>query len=294
MASIKLTQRGFTLIEVLIAMTLGLILVGAVVSFLLNSSQNIRQGQQQAESVSRGQQMLNRIVEEIKEAAIVKPPLFSLSVNWDILPMLPYGAFELYPYADTSGGTPTPVVPAARKFVSQVGENLDPLLKWYPNPQKNMAESNSLVLYKTPSPGVGNLGVVERITLHLDRTDPDNGKLLREVQSPITGGGATKFQVSPVPEVRTMADGVEQIQFTYPEFEDAMHPDKSGPIDPSGIHDRLNQMVTAQGEKTTQGYINQNWRKTIGIRLVMQGAVMPGGRRATGIELKTEVRLRSE
>jgi prepilin-type N-terminal cleavage/methylation domain-containing protein len=288
MASIKISQRGFTLIEVLIAMTLGLILVGALVSFLLNSSQNIRQGQQQAESVSRGQQMLNRIVEDIKESAVGTPPLFPLAVNWAQLPILPYMAFELYPYADTSGATATPTTPAARKFATQVGENTNPVLKWYPNAVGNPAQSNSLVFYKTPSPGVGSVGLVERITLRLDRTDPNNGKLLREVQTPINGSGATKFQTTPVPEVRTMADGVEQIQFTYPEFERAMV------ANPSGLHDQLNQMVIAQGERVTQGYINQNWRKTIGIRLVMQGAVMPGGRRATGIELKTEVRLRSE
>jgi prepilin-type N-terminal cleavage/methylation domain-containing protein len=287
MASIKLSQRGFTLIEVLIAMTLGLILIGAVVSFLLNSSQNIRQGQQQAESVSRGQQTLNRIVEDIKESAIGAPPLFPIAVNWAQLPMPPYMAFELYPYADTSGLAATPTTPAARKFASQVGENTNPLLKWYPNPVGNPVESNSLVFYKTPSPGVGSVGLVERVTLRLDRTDPNNGKLLREVQSPV-GSGATKFQLNPTPEIRTMADGVELIQFTYPEFERAMAPD------PAGLHDQLNQMVTAQGERVTQGYINQNWRKTIAIRLVMQGAVMPGGRRATGIELKTEVRLRSE
>lgn len=270
-------QRGLTLIEVLIAITIGVVVLGAAIAFLMNSSQLIRKGQESTEHTTRAQQAINAMVKELKTVHIDEPILFAVSPDWDDLPALPYGAFELSPYPDTAGQVVTPAVPALRKFASQVGETAL-TLKWYPNPD-TPDESNSLVFYKAPAPGPGGTSNIERITYRLT----GEGRLIREVQQPLSST-SVRFFSNPTPSFRALADEVAVVQFTYPEFERRLD---------AALESQLDDLLSDQGLAAQTRFINENYRKIIGIRLVMRGA-QQGNKQTPGVELNTEVRLRSE
>ena len=157
------------------------------------------------------------------------------------------------------------------RFLSQAGAT-DITHKWYPNPTGD--ESNSLVFYRAPAPGPGGTSTIERVTYRLrDR------KLYREVQSPIAAGG-NSFYSGPTPVSTVLTDDVQLIQFTYPIFEQQMS---------AALDTQLLALATAD----RIAFINENFRKVIGIRIVLGGGQITG-QELKGIELKTEVRLRSE
>jgi len=270
------TQRGMTLIETLLALVLGSLILAAAVAFLNDSSRTIRIGQENTKNTTRAQQALNAMVKELKSVNIAEPLLYPITPAWSDLPALPYTAFELSPYPTTAGQVVVPATPALRKFSSQVGETaLD--LKWYPK-TADLKEDNSLVFYKAPAPGPGETSTMERITYRLD-----GERLVREVQRPLTSS-STSFQSSPAPEVRLLADEVETIQFTYPEFERRLD---------AALDTQLTGLLNDEGADAMTRFINENYRKIIGIRLVMKGA-RHGTKEFPGVTLTTEVRLRSE
>ncbi|PIQ28203.1 hypothetical protein COW36_04805 [bacterium (Candidatus Blackallbacteria) CG17_big_fil_post_rev_8_21_14_2_50_48_46] len=275
-------QQGFTLIEALVALTIGLTLLSILIGFLLNTSKNIQLGQEQARSTSVAQLALSRITKEIKGSSIEAPSLFALTPNWPQLPALPYTAVEVYPYPTTAGTLTDPTVPAARKFFSQATPS-DIYHKWYPN---SADESNSLVYYAVPAPGVGNTATVERISYRLDTANPANYKLVREVQRPIIAS-SFNFQSSPAPIRSVLAERVQLLQFTYPEFERAMQ------AQGAALDTLLTNIQTNQGNAALISYINSRYRQVIGIRLIIGGSPLNATSFRKGIELTTEVRLRS-
>lgn len=275
-------EQGMTVIETLIALTIGLTMLSALVGFFLKTSENIRLGEEQARNTARAQQVLARMVKEIKGSASEAPALFALSPNWHLLPALPYNALELTPYPATAGNVISPAVPAARKFLSQASP-VDIYHKWYP---KSQTESNSLVFYNIPPPGPGNTAQVERITYRLDTTLPGNVKLVREVQRPIYST-STSFSSNPTPLRTVLAERVQLLQFTYPDFERAMQ------AQGSALDNQLNQIQSNQGYAALVEYLNTRFRQTIGIRLILGGAPLHATQYRKGIELTTEVRLRN-
>lgn len=270
------------MIEVLLALTIGLTLLSALVTFLINTSQNIRLGEEHARNTARAQQVLARMTKEIKGSASEAPSLFALSPNWTVLPALPYLALELTPYPVTAGSVISPAVPAARKFLSQATP-VDIYHKWYP---KSQTESNSLVFYSIPAPGPGHTAQVERITYRLDTTLAGNFKLVREVQRPVISS-STSFSASPTPQRTVLAERVQLLQFTYPDFERAMQ------AQGATLDSQLTDIQTNQGNAALVAYLNTQFRQTIGIRLILGGAPLNATQYRKGIELTTEVRLRN-
>lgn len=271
-----MNQRGFTLVEALMALVIGGVLLAAAMMFLNSTSKTIGIGEKNTKNTSTAQQALSRMVKEIKGMNVDTPPLYSVTPVWTTLPALPYNSLEIFPYPNTAGTVAVPTVPAARLFASQ-SSPADIFHKWYPNPNGN--EANSLVFYKAPAPGPGGTANVERISYRLD----DQHRLIREVQRPIIAGSLA-FQTSPVPERRILSEEVETIQFTYPQFERAMN---------STLDTDLTTLQTNEGYSALQVFINQSFRNIIEIRIVMQGG-SSGGKDFQGVELKTEVRLRNE
>ena len=232
-------------------------------------------GQDSAENTAVAQQLLSRITREIKSASVLRPRLLATTPAWDTLPALPYTAKELYPYPSTAGVVIDPAYPAARWFGSQSASDI--YHKWYPNPDGG--GSNSLVFYKAVPPGPGGTSTIERVSYRLD----SKNQLIKEVQRPLLST-STSFQSSPTPERTVLAKEVQSIAFTYPVFERQMN---------AALDTQLTAMQTAQGAAATQSFISDNYRKIIGIRVVMQGPRI-GNKNKPGIELETEVRLRSE
>jgi Tfp pilus assembly protein PilW len=277
----RYSERGLGLIEVLLALTVGLVVLSGLVAFLLSTSKNMNLGQEQARNTSTAQQVLLRLSNDIKGAATQAPPLFALTPNWGVLPALPYTAVELTPYPDTAGSVVSPAVPAARRFTSQAGATAL-ALKWYPN---STTESNSLVFYRVPPPGPGQTARVERVTWRLDTAQAQNFKLIREVQTPIVSGSLS-FQSNPTPQRTVLAERVQLLQFTYPDFERAIQ------AGGTTLDTSLTAIQTAQGYPALARYLNTHFRQTIGIRLVLGGAARSATQTRKGIELTTEVRLR--
>ncbi len=269
-------QRGISIIELLIALVIGLTILSAASAFLFRTSRTIQMGEQDTKNTSRAQQVLSRMTREIKSISVAAPPLYNVSLPWANLPALPYSALELTPYANTAGSIDLPTVPAARKFSTQATPG-DIYHKWYPNPTAN--ESNSLVFYRAPAPGPGGTSIIERVTYRLLA----NGDLLREVQRPMIAT-SVNFQNTPVPQRSVLAKEVLSIQFRYPSFEQAMN---------ASLDTQLTTIQTNDGNAALNRFINDNFRKGIAIRIVMSGAVR-GGTPRPGVELSTEVRLRSE
>ncbi|MGE3727183.1 MAG: PilW family protein [Candidatus Sericytochromatia bacterium] len=278
----RLQEKGFSVIEMLIGLTIGLTMLTALVVFFMNTQKNMMLGQEHARTTSQAQLVLARMTKEIKGSASEAPSLFALSPNWASLPALPYTAVELQPHPPTAGVVVSPGVPAARKFLSQATPS-DIYHKWYPNSSN---ESNSLVFYLVPPPGPGNTAVVERVTYRLDNTNPNNIKLLREVQRPVVGG-SNSFQATPTPQRTVLAERVQLLQFTYPDFSRAM--DSQG----ASLDTQLTDIQTNQGNAALVEYLNQQYRQVIGIRLILGGSPLNAGQFRKGIELTTEVRLRN-
>ena len=263
------------------ALTVGIVILSGLVGFLFKTSKNINLGQDQARNTSTAQQVLLRLSNDIRGAATQAPSLFALSPNWSTLPALPYTAVELSPYPDTSGSVAVPAVPAARRFASQAGATAL-TLKWYPN---SASESNSLVFYRIPPPGPGNTATVERVTWRLDTSQAQNFKLVREVQSGIVSTSLS-FQSNPTPQRTVLAERVQLLQFTYPDFERAIQ------AGGSTLDTSLTAIQTNQGYPALAQYLNSNFRQTLGIRLILGGAPRSSTQFRKGIELTTEVRLR--
>lgn len=276
------------MVELLVALTLGLVMLSVVVAFFFNTSRTITMGQKQAQAQNKAELALQKMVQAIKGANTEPPPLFAFSPAWNQLPALPYMAGELSPYPTTSGIAVEPTVPAARKFAAQLSLT-DKDHKWCPNPDQDPSESNSLVFYHAPQPGPGNTAQVERITYRLEATSPNQGRLIKETQRPITSA-SLNFASSPAPTREVIVDNVLSVQFTYPLLLDRLQ--QPSPVG-SDFHDDLNTMQTTQGNDVLQGYLNQGFRKIIKIHLVIAGAERQGTP-MRGIELETEVRLRNE
>lgn len=269
------TQKGISLVETLVAVVIGIGILGAAMGFFMQTSRSIKMGQESAENTSVAQQLLLRITREIKAASVLRPRLFATTPVWDTLPALPYTAKELYPYPSTAGLVIDPAYPAARWFATQTASDI--YHKWYPNP--DAGGSNSLVYYKAVAPAPGGASTIERVTYRVD----SKNQLLKEVQRPLLTA-STSFQSSPTPVRTVLAKEVEMIAFTYPVFERQMN---------AALDTQLTAMQTLQGAAATQSFISENYRKIIGIRVVMQGPRI-GNKTKPGIELTTEVRLRSE
>ncbi len=270
----KQQERGISIVEALIALVIGLGVLSAGIGFFVKTTRTIQIGQENAENTAVAQQVLARMTREIKAAAVSQPRLFNATPVWSNLPALPYTAKELTPYPNTAGVVIDPAAPAARKFSAQSASGIEN--KWYPNPEAG--GSNSLVFYKALPPAPGGTTQIERVTYRLDGTE-----LIKEVQRPLSAS-SNNFQNSPAPLRNVMAKEVSEIQFTYPIFMQQMN---------AALDTQLTDIQTNQSPAEAQRFMNENYRKVIGIRIVMQGARI-GNDIKPGIELTTEVRLRSE
>ncbi|PKL76877.1 MAG: hypothetical protein CVV27_08075, partial [Candidatus Melainabacteria bacterium HGW-Melainabacteria-1] len=97
-------QRGFSMIELLVALVIGSALLAAGVAFMMRTGNTIRIGQEQTENTSRAQQVMSRMVKELKGVNVDAPPLFNVAPAWNSLPALPhYSHLELPSYAATAG-----------------------------------------------------------------------------------------------------------------------------------------------------------------------------------------------
>lgn len=270
-------NTGVTIVELLVAITLSLIVLTALITFFFRGSKLMQIGQDQARVPAMAQFVLNKMVKDLESANTQAPTILGITeVTWNALLALPYSSVELYPYPDTAGTITLPAAPAARKFSSQVGMT-DKFHRWYPNPNPNANENpnpdknsdvaNSLVFYKLDS------GNIVRITYRIDSFN----NVIREQQN----SPGTSF-TSPAPQVQRLLENVKYIQFTYPVFEQEM---ARTDID---FESTLYAMTTTIRES----YINQNYRKTIGIKISIFGATI-GQTKIKALDLATQVMVRN-
>lgn len=285
---------GFTMIEVLVGLVLGIMVLGGLVLFLFQTSGGVQKGINHGQITSKAQQALDRMAGELKNANTEAPQLLDLGVtlsnDWANLPHLPYLRIEIVPYQNVSGSTVMPTAPAARHFLHQSSTS-DPYHSWYPNPFENYGESdqmytlesNSIVFYKINRPAPGQSATVSRVTYRTlaDPNDASNLRLIREEQQPMTPT-SNYFHNTPNPQTQVLAEQVLSMHFTYPDLIKHME-DTNG-----DYQDDLLAMNATDREEV----LNSQFRKEIALRLVLKGAKV-GNERVKGIELKTEVKVRN-
>jgi prepilin-type N-terminal cleavage/methylation domain-containing protein len=286
-------KKGFSLIELLITLTLGVIVLTALMSFFFRTSKVIDKDQNRVKDLNQLQFVLNKIVEEVKSANTLLPDNGTALTqsSWNQLPHLPYGRTFTSIIVDPDNSLPriSPYYPLAYNFPSQAGQS-GTEHGWYPKPSSE-DESNQLVFYK-----IEKDGSVTRILyyLEIDQKDYNSAKtylLKKRIQKNITSTSTNYFVNDSSVSENTILAGVKSLQFTYPLIENFL--DSSSPEYNASLKSQLLSLNGTLSEKIhKQNELLNKYRNIIGIKIKIAGEQI-GNKRATALELSTEVNVRN-
>lgn len=297
-------QKGFTLIEVLIGGTIGIMVLSALLMFFLGSSKMIQNQQGLVKDSSELQFVMNKISEDIKDANTEAPTAnSSLSSNdWLNLPSLCY----IRPF-NTSFNNPicqqalssypkeSPTYPVAYQFQWQSGLVGDPN-GWYPKINTASPEdSNQLGFYKMVN------GRVSRI-LYFTEPDPafpvgQNVFRLRRKQQIDIISSSDKY-IDPLLQTteNTIISGIKLAQFTYPSLIKKL--DSTSTEYDSNLFTTLNDLIASELDIAKRAYMQSElmnkYRSIIGIKIAVAGPLSKKtNTRVTSFGLYTEVNVRN-
>lgn len=286
-------KKGFSIIELLITLTLGIIVLTALMSFFFRTSKAIDRDQNRVKDLNQLQFVLNKIVEDIKESNTLLPDNGTALTqsSWNQLPHLPYGRTftNLIIDPDNSVSRISPYYPLVYNFPLQAGQS-GTEQGWYPKFSDD-DESNQLVFYK-----VEPNGTVTRILyyLELDSKDYNSAKtylLKKRIQKGIISTSTNYFDNTTSYSENKILSGVKSLQFTYPVIERIL--DSSSPEYNSALRTELLGVTGTLSEKIhKQNDLLNKYRNIIGIRIKIAGEQI-GNKRATALELSTEVNIRN-
>lgn len=286
-------KKGFSIIELLITLTLGIIVLTALMSFFFRTSKAIDRDQNRVKDLNQLQFVLNRIVEEVKSANTLLPDNGTAltQTSWNQLPHLPYGRTftSIIIDPDNSVSRISPYYPLAYNFPLQAGQSgteqgLYPIFS-------NEDESNQLVFYK-----VEPNGTVTRILyyLELDSKDYNSAKtylIKKRIQKGIISTSTNYFINDNSVSEHTILSGVKSLQFTYPVIEKILV--SSSPEYNSALRTELLGVTGTLSEKIhKQNNLLNQYRNIIGIKIKIAGEQI-GNKRSTALELSTEVNIRN-
>ena len=320
----KKIKNGFTLIELLIGLTLGILVLTALVSFFFRTSKLVENEQKMVKDLSQLQFVMNKIVQDIKNANTQAPAVKQYNtgtstydgidaIDWAKLPYMPYGrpfAVSIYQPPATTYPKDIPTYPLAYNFpVFQSGKTSTED-GWYPeeDPAYMEKESNELAFYKIE----GNN--IVRILYYLDEdpaypNPPKVYRLKRKKQFITITALKNIADPNPFPNDYLPNPGMTEdivltnlklVQFTYPLLTTKMA--KSGDanynadlVDTALISRVENIMATEPDVIMKERRISLElipFRNIINIKLVTAGPQI-GNERAKALELSTEVNIRN-
>ncbi len=303
-------QRGFSIVELLIGVSIGIIVLTGLLSFFFRTSKMISGEQNSAKRISQVQFVLNMLAEDIKESNSQAPSTGSTvtPANWAALPYMTYfrifdysGNFPILQPPDTTFAKEFPTYPVAYVFNSQAGQVGLPN-GWFPKPTVNTSdpqfpESNQLAFYKV----VGNQ--ISRV-LYYTEEDPNpdyalvkswtntyaRPERLRRIQQTGILSTSTNFIDTTITTSRNdiLLSNVKAIQFTYPVLTQRL----SNTLDPLYISVNTATDPTPAKIPYLQSGLMNTFRNIIGIKILMAGQPI-GNNLSTAFELNTEVNVRN-
>lgn len=310
---IRITAKGFTLTELMVGLSIGIVVLTGLMSFYFRSSKIIGEQQSVIKDLNQLQFVINKIVQDIKESNTQAPGTGSSSVTPSMWGALPYMGHGRTFNPDLSSYQPSlvypkefPTYPVAYNFPVYQSGKTGTSEGWYPRQDPNTEindltrECNQLVFYKVKD------NKIIRIMYYTDplTTYPLNPlqlyKLKRRVQmQPISTGVILKDNDSTSQESTILSD-VKFIQFSYPLLTQKL----STPSDPeynSNLYDlnlrtKLIDLIStepdAQKIPYLQSILMNEFRNNIKIRVAIAGPQI-GNKRTTAFELSTEVMVRN-
>lgn len=286
--------RGFTLTELLIGLSIGIVVLTGLMSFYFRSSKMIGEQQAIVKSLSQLQFVMNRIVEDIKSANTEAPGTGTsvTPADWNNLPYLGFGitySDNLEPYQPPSSSPKEiPTYPRAYNFPSQ--KFLTGSSTWFPETSSSIdpLESNQLAFYK-----VINNQIV-RVLYYTEPESPYSFKLKRKVQYPPASTGF-RFDInSPLTTDGVILSDIKSIQFTYPVLSKKL--DASSSEYDITLKSNLDSVNTIEMDASKVPFRQSNimnfYRDTIKIHIVTAGPQI-GNKRINAFELSTEVKIRN-
>lgn len=299
------TLKGFSIVELLVGLSIGIIVLTGLMSFFFRTSKMISSEQNSVKTLSQLQFIMNRMIQNIKEANTELPGTGTTLTSsvWSQLPHLPYCRTftQIITEPDNSKPRISPYYPVAYNFPFFQSGKTGTSDGWYPktdtsNPEtaREKPESNSLAFYK-----IDNLGRVTRV-LYYTETDPKDynsakSLLLRKreqfnIESSSYANNFFDNRINTNDSI--ILSGVKSVQFTYPNLSKRLETDS--PFLDNDLKNAINAITDGNiSEKAyEQSKLMNPYRNTIGIKIITAGPQI-GNHRATALELSTEVNIRN-
>ena len=315
---------GFTLTELLVGLTIGIVVLTGLMSFYFRSSKMIGEQQAIVKNLTQMQFVMNKIVEDIKSSNTEAPGAGS-SVTPTLWMSLPYlGNGKIYntnisSYQGASGYPKESVTyPVAYNFVKYQGNDealSTTSLSWYPKQDPltieddKPLESNELVFYKVIDDKIARIIYYTQVDSPYSKSNPNHlatYKLRKRIQYFPTSMGLRYDDIDPKSSDSLVLSDVKCVQFTYPLLTKKLaepNTTKPGVPNPDYISTEVdnnlkNNIATANipldsAQNPFQRSVLMNpYRNTIKIRIATAGPQI-GNKRATAFELTTEVTIRN-
>lgn len=324
----KTILYGFTLTELMVGLSIGIVVLTGLMSFYFRSAKIIGQQQAVVKDLNQLQFVANKIVQDIKESNTQAPGTGSTITPdiWAGIPYMGYGRtyannLSLYQPA-LNYPKEYPLYPVAYNFPIYQSGKTATYEGWYPRQdplaEKNdlARESNHLVFYKIKS---NNL---YRVIYYLV-DDPSTASIsephlkiynlkrrMQKLKIPINASNIGSISKSldlideTDAEVSLILSGVKFIQFTYPSITQKLADSSVSPIDPdynpntfdSALKTKLLNIASTESDTQkipyTQSNLLNELRNVIKIRIATAGPQI-GNKRTIAFELNTEVMIRN-
>lgn len=324
---------GFTLTELLIGLTLGIVVLTGLMSFYFRSSKMIGEQQAIVKNLSQMQFVMNKIAEDIKSANTQAPESGASSITqafWDTLPYAGYGKVyvdDITLYQGASGyPKDSPTYPVAYNFVKYQGSDSPSSmtsLAWYPKQdpltikEDKPLESNELVFYKVIDNKIARVIYYTEVDPLYLKINPSYNKA--NPNHLVTYNLRKKIQYSPTSEGKLyVGDGdpktldslilsdVKCVQFTYPLLTKKLAEESTAdPATPnpdyvaSEVDNNLkNEILLVNSDPDTNKRpflrsVLMNPYRNIIKIRITTAGPQVGNKRATAFELSTEVTIRN-
>lgn len=299
-------NKAFTLIEMMVGLSLGVLVLTGLVSFFFRTSKMVDMEQKTVKDLNQLQATLNKISEDIKSVNTVEPrggATTITDVTWKSLPYMPVGrTFDNTITQPPVSSYPKeyPVYPFAYNYSQyQSGFIGDPSKGIFPieDPTSNCKESNELTFYKVEN---------NQITRVLYYTEPDPSypvysicsplrviRLKRKQQYGILSTSTSFNDASLTTKDEVILSNLKYVQFSYPLLTEKLS-DSSSPNYDSALATSLGSVAGANATEKAyyQGMLIMPYRNLIKVKIGTSGPQI-GNEKVVALELSTEVNVRN-
>lgn len=299
-------KKGFTLTELLVGLSIGIVVLTGLMSFYFRSSKMIGDQQTIVKNLSQLQFVMNRMEQDIKEANTLLPGTGTTVTQsqWDNLPVMCYFRTytdNIYQLPDSSYPKEIPQYPLAYLFGPWQSGKSGTSDGWFPKVDpSNPSGSNELAFYKV----VNNQITRVLYYTELDPSYPNSVgtpkvyRLRRKQQFNIQHSSTSFIDSSLVTNDTIILSGLNYIQFTYPVLTNKLSDTTDVEYDSSQIDSAFRTQIESvpNGDPGKIPYLQSilmnKYRDNIRIKIATTGPQI-GNKRVNGLELTTEVNVKN-